>query len=131
MPVRRPLLVLAALVATAAAAPAVAAAKPRLTVTPSTVALGSPTVIAGRGWPVIEFCRRTVRLTLRSAQNAVPLAVMRIRDDGRFRYRWTPAPRRVGPGRWRVVARQRCESGKDGSTIWNVRSAKVRLTARP
>lgn len=126
---RRMLLVLAALIATAGVAPvAHGAAGPRLTVTPSTVALGSPTVIAGRHWPVIEFCRPTVKLTLRSAQNAVTLAVLRIRDDGSFRYRWTPAPKRIGPGRWRVVARQRCESGKDGSTVWTVRSTPVRLT---
>lgn len=129
---RRPLVLTAALVATAAAAPvahAVTPVTPRLTVTPSTVALGSPTVIAGRGWPVIEFCRRTVRLSLRSAQNAVPLAVIRVRDDGSFRYRWTPAPQRIGAGNWRVVARQRCESGKDGSPIWHVKSVSVRLTA--
>ena len=125
---RRSLLVVAVLVVVAGVLPAAAAAVPRLTVTPSTVALGSPTVIAGRGWPVIEFCKRTVRLTLRSDQNAVALAVIRIRDNGRFRYRWTPAPQRIGPGHWTVVARQRCESGKDGSTIFNVRRRAVQLT---
>ena len=128
---RRPLVLAAVLLAIAAAAPAanaVTPVTPRLTVTPSTVALGSPTVIAGRGWPVIEFCQRTVRLSLRSAQNIVPLAVIRVRDNGRFRYRWTPAPRRIGPGHWRVVARQRCESGKDGSTIWHRKAVPVTLT---
>ena len=30
---------------------------------------------------------------------------------------YAPALKPVGPGRWRLVARMRCESGKDGSTV--------------
>lgn len=60
------------------AAPAVG--PPRLSVTPSTVHLGDQVTIRGREWPVIEFCKRRVRLRLESEQNAVLIGFARIRD---------------------------------------------------
>ena len=33
----------------------------------------------------------------------------------------------IGAGRWRVVARMRCESGKDGSVVPVRRSAPLRI----
>ena len=64
----------------------------------------------GRGWPVIEFCSRTIRVSVRSAQNAAPIAQRHIGDDGRFTFRWIPKNKNIGRGSWTVVARMRCES---------------------
>ncbi len=71
----------------------------------------------GRGWPVIEFCSRTVRLSLRSGQNAFRIGTDRVGLRGRFRFRWVPRRSEVGRGDWTLVARMRCESGKDGSPV--------------
>jgi hypothetical protein len=100
---------------------------PTLTAAPNPVNFGQTVVIKGRRWPVIEFCSRTVRLSLRSAQNAFPLGTKRVRLNGRFRFEWVPRRAKVGPGRWRVVARMRCESGKDGSLVPVRRSAPLRI----
>jgi hypothetical protein len=35
----------------------------------------------------------------------------------------------VGPGRWQLVARMRCESGKDGSVVWARASVALRIRA--
>jgi hypothetical protein len=64
---------------------------------------------------VIEFCSRTVRLSLRSDQNAFRIGTDRVGLTGRFRFTWIPPRRDVGRGDWTLVARMRCESGKDGS----------------
>ena len=85
--------------------------------------------VRGRDWPVIEFCSRTVRVSVRSAQNSVPIAQRHVSDSGRFSFRWVPKNKNVGPGRWRLVARMRCESGKDGSTIF-VRASRL-IRVRP
>jgi hypothetical protein len=113
----------------AAAAPAGAerGAAPRLTATPARVAFGTPVSVRGSGWPVIEFCRRRVRLSLDSDQNAFVLGFARIRVTGRFAFTWTPRRSRVGAGAGRLVARQRCESGKDGSTVFVRRSVPLRI----
>ncbi len=108
-------------------APSFAQAQERIRVVPSAVAKGQAFTVHGRGWPVIEFCSRTVRLSLRSAQNAFPLGTKRVRPDGRFRFTWVPRRAKVGAGRWRVVARMRCESGKDGSPVPVRRSAPLRI----
>ena len=98
------------------AASAPAAAAPRITVSPRAVAHAATQTVKGRGWPVIEFCSRRVRLQLVSAQNRVPLGHVRVRVSGRFRFAWSPDAANVGaPSRWRLVARMRCESGEDGS----------------
>lgn len=107
--------VLAGLAATAAA-PAQAARS--ISASPSTVRTTAVQTVSGKGWPVIEFCSRTVRVSVRSAQNSVPIAQRRVRASGRFSFRWVPRNKNVGPGHWRLVARMRCESGKDGSTIF-------------
>jgi hypothetical protein len=85
--------------------------------------------VRGRDWPVIEFCSRTVRVSVRSAQNSAPIAQRHVSDSGRFSFRWVPKNKNIGPGRWRLVARMRCESGKDGSTVF-VRATKL-IRVRP
>jgi hypothetical protein len=98
-------------------APSSAAAKPRVTANPNPVAFGETLTVRGRGWPVIEFCSRTVRLSLRSDQNAFPIGTDRVGPRGRFRFTWVPRRSDVGRGDWTLVARMRCESGKDGSPV--------------
>jgi hypothetical protein len=105
---------LAVLAAWATTAPA-ATATPRVTATPNPVPFGETLSVKGRGWPVIEFCSRTVRLSLRSDQNAFRIGTDEVGRRGRFRFTWVPRRRDVGRGDWTLVARMRCESGKDGS----------------
>jgi hypothetical protein len=107
----------------ALAAPGTAAAAPTITATPQTVARTAIQTVHGRGWPVIEFCSRTIRVSVRSAQNAAPIAQRHIGDNGRFTFRWIPKNKNVGRGTWTMVARMRCESGRDGSTFF-VRATK-------
>src|SRR5215218_10741531 len=83
--------------------------------------------VRGRGWPVIEFCSRTVRVFVVSAQNSAPIAQRHVTDSGRFRFRWIPDNKNVGPGRWRLVARMRCESGRDGSAVLVRPSTLIRV----
>ena len=72
------------------AAPTLAQAQERVTVSPGSVGVGQPLTIRGSGWPVIEFCSRTVRLSLRSDQNAFRIGLVRVSDRGRFRFEWIP-----------------------------------------
>jgi hypothetical protein len=109
-----------------AAVPALAQGDPRITASPQTVKRTDIQTVRGRGWPVIEFCSRTIRARVVSAQNAAPIAQRHIGDDGRFTFRWIPKNKNVGKGSWRLVVRMRCESGKDGS-IFFVR-ASTRIT---
>jgi hypothetical protein len=98
------------------AAPAGAAAAPRIEVAPLAVDADAEQTVRGRGWPVIEFCSRRVRIRLVSAQNLVTLGRVRVSDRGRFTFRWTPDDENVGaPSRWTLVARMMCESGENGS----------------
>jgi len=112
--------------AAAAAAPTAAQAPQRITATPQTVNRAAIQTVRGRNWPVIEFCSRTIRVSVRSAQNSAPIAQRHIRDNGRFTFRWVPRNKNIGRGNWRLVARMRCESGKDGSTI--IVRASTRIT---
>ena len=117
----RPATILTAVVLAAgiaAAAPAAAQAAQSISVSPSTIRTNSIQTVRGKGWPVIEFCSRTVRVFVRSAQNSVPVAQRHIGANGRFSFRWVPRNKNVGTGHWRLVARMRCESGKDGSTVF-------------
>ena len=123
----RRLLLIAAALAGLAAPAATAAPPPLLSVSPQTVNLDDEVTIRGREWPVIEFCRRRVRLRLESDQNAVLIGFARIRDNGRFTRRWTPESGEIGPGRWRIVARVRCESGEDGSPNFITRRKALRI----
>jgi hypothetical protein len=124
----RPLLaVLALLLAASAATPAAAASGPRVTAAPSSVRFGHTLTVQGRGWPVIEFCSRTVRISLASDQNAFRIGTRRVRASGRFTFRYVPRRARVGAGRWRVVARMHCESGKDGSSVPLKRSVAITI----
>jgi hypothetical protein len=119
------LVVLTAALVVVPAAPA--AAPPLLSVSPRAVELDEEVTIRGREWPVIEFCRRRVRLRLESEQNAVLIGFVRIRDNGRFTRRWTPESDEIGPGRWRVVARLRCDRGDDGRPNFIVRRRSLRI----
>ena len=109
----------------ALAAPPAAAAAPRITASPQTVGRGEIQTVRGRDWPVIEFCSRTIRVSVRSAQNLVPIAQRHVGDDGNFRFRWIPRNKNVGRGDWTLVARMRCESGKDGSTVFVTRRRAI------
>jgi hypothetical protein len=108
---------LAVALATAAVVATTASAglDPRVTASPNPVQEREQLTIRGRGWPVIEFCERRVKLSLRSDQNRVRLGTARVRRSGRFRKRLTPRSVNAGPGDWRLVAVLPCESGKDGS----------------
>lgn len=103
-------------VAGLAALPASALAAQRIAASPKTVKRTAIQTVRGSGWPVIEFCSRTIRVSVRSAQNSAPIAQRHIRDTGRFTFRWIPKNKNIGRGDWTLVARMRCESGKDGST---------------
>jgi hypothetical protein len=98
------------------ALPASAAAAQHITASPKTVKRTAIQTVRGSGWPVIEFCSRTIRVSVKSAQNSAPIAQRHIGADGRFTFRWIPKNKNVGRGDWTMVARMRCESGKDGST---------------
>jgi hypothetical protein len=117
---------LAALTATS---PADAAAEPRVTANPNPVPFGKTLTVNGRGWPVIEFCSRTVRLSLRSDQNAFRIGTDSVGPRGRFRFTWTPRRDEVGRGDWTLVARMRCESGQDGSPNPIRASTRIRIGA--
>jgi hypothetical protein len=107
---------LVATLAVLLALPAAAEAAPRISVSPRVVDADEEQTVKGRGWPVIEFCERRVRIRLVSDQNLVTLGRVRVRDSGRFTFRWTPDDANVGaPSSWRLVARMMCESGDDGS----------------
>ncbi len=108
---------------------AVAGAQAAQSITADPVRVNSADVqtVRGRGWPVIEFCSRTVRVSVVSAQNSAPIAQRHVSDSGRFRFRWVPKNKNVGTGRWRLVARMRCESGKDGSTFFVRASTLIRV----
>jgi hypothetical protein len=118
-------LALAVVMSLALAAPA--AAKQSIGASPNPVHYGQTLVVTGKGWPVIEFCSRTVRLSLRSDQNAFRIGTVRVGDRGRFRFNWIPRRTKVGTGRWQLIARMRCESGKDGSPVPTRASVPLRI----
>ena len=99
----------------------------RIAATPQTVNRTDTQTVRGRNWPVIEFCSRTIRVSVRSAQNSAPIAQRHIGDNGRFTFRWIPRNKNIGRGNWRLVARMRCESGKDGSTIFVRASTRITI----
>ena len=118
-------LVLAVVMSLALAGPA--AARQSIAASPNPVHYGQTLVVTGKGWPVIEFCSRTVRLSLRSDQNAFRIGTVRVGDRGRFRFNWIPRRTKVGTGRWQLIARMRCESGKDGSPVPTRASVPLRI----
>ncbi len=122
----RNIVVLAALAAVLAL-PGTAAAKEKLTASPTTVSFGETLVLRGTGWPVIEFCRRQVTLSLKSSQNSFRIGTVRTRPNGRFSFRWLPRRARVGAGSWLAVARMRCESGNDGSPVIRRATARIHI----
>jgi hypothetical protein len=99
-----------------------------ISVSPATVRFNHVQTVEGKDWPVIEFCQRTVRLRLESSsQNAFKIGTAKVKADGTFRRRWTPRRSKVGAGRWKLVVRMHCESGKDGSTVTVKRSRPIRI----
>ena len=127
-PMRRATALTADVIASLTTAAAAQAAQ-SITADPVRVDQTAAQTVRGRGWPVIEFCSRTIRVSVRIAQNSAPIAQRHVSDSGRFSFRWVPKNKNIGPGRWRVVARMRCESGKDGSTAF-VRATKL-IRVRP
>lgn len=125
--VRRIAALTAAVMAVTTAFASAAGAAQTITATPKSVDRADVQTVRGRGWPVIEFCSRTVRVSVRSAQNSAPIAQRHIRANGRFSFRWIPQNKNIGPGRWRLVARMRCESGKDGSTVFVRASTRITI----
>lgn len=125
--VRRIAALTAAVLAVTTAFASAAGAAQTITATPKSVDRADVQTVRGRGWPVIEFCSRTVRVSVRSAQNSAPIAQRHIRANGRFSFRWIPQNKNIGPGRWRLVARMRCESGKDGSTVFVRASTRITI----
>jgi hypothetical protein len=119
--------VVIASLATAAGVATAAPGDPRVIADPAVVDSNAIQTVRGRNWPVIEFCSRTVRVSVRSTQNSAPIAQRHVSDAGRFRFRWIPDNKNIGPGRWRLVARMRCESGKDGSTFFVRASTAIRI----
>lgn len=113
---------------TAAGIATAAPGDPRISADPAVVGSDQIQTVRGRNWPVIEFCSRTIRVSVRSLQNSAPIAQRHLSDSGRFRFRWIPDNRNIAPGRWRLVARMRCESGKDGSTIFVRASTRITIT---
>lgn len=120
---------LAVLTLAVLAAPAGAAAEPRVIANPNPVAFGETLHVKGRSWPVIEFCSRTVRLSLRSDQNAFRIGTDRVGPNGRFRFTWVPRRGEVGRGDWTLVSRMRCESGQDGSPNPMRATTQIRIGA--
>lgn len=104
-----------------------AATSPRLTLRPNPVSYGEELVVRGRGWPRIEFCRRRVRLSLRSDQNALPIGKVRVSRRGRFTFRYAVSASNVGRGTWTLRAKLPCESGDDGSPNPVVRSRSLTI----
>jgi hypothetical protein len=118
------------LVAGLAIAPPVRAdSAPGLSVRPATVRFGQQQTVRSAGWPVIEFCSRTVRLALLRPGHAEALGTVRVRASGAWTFRWTPSETRLARGSWTLRARMRCESGRTGATIW-VRSVHRITIAR-
>jgi hypothetical protein len=111
--------------------PALADAKQRIVATPPVVGFGKTLTVRGAGWPVIEFCSRRVRISLRTSQNAFRIGTARVRPGGRFTFKWVPRRSQVGAGDWLVVARMRCESGKDGSAIFHRAVDLIRIGSGP
>ena len=104
-----------------------AATGPAISASPNPVSFGQTQTIRGKHWPVIEFCKRRVRLTLQSAQNQYFVGHATIKDNGSFVRRWVPKRSKVGAGRWKLTARLRCESGQDGSASFVRRSVRIRI----
>lgn len=109
------------------AAPASGHARQSIAAAPNPVHLGEKLTITGKGWPVIEFCSRTVRFSLRSAQNSFHVGSTEVGTRGRLRFEWTPRRAKVGAGHWTLRARMNCESGNDGSTVPVRASLKLRI----
>jgi hypothetical protein len=97
------------------ASPAGAATAPTLSVSPNPVSFGQTLTARGKHWPVIEFCKRTVHVRLRSAQNAFEIGTAHVKASGRWLFDHKIRHSEVGAGHWTLVARLNCESGNDGS----------------
>jgi hypothetical protein len=104
-----------------------AAAGPTLSRSPNPVSFGQKLTIKGKRWPVNEFCKRRVKLFLTTSQNRFTIGFARVHTNGRFKRHWTPRRSRVGAGRWKLVARMRCESGDTGAPVFVRKSRRLRI----
>ena len=86
----------AVIAAFATAAPAFAQAPQRISADPAVVDADAIQTVRGGGWPVFENCSRTIRVSVRSDQNAAPIAQRHIRANGRFTFRWIPENKNIG-----------------------------------
>jgi hypothetical protein len=119
----RPRSAVAALLTSLFACGSALAATPRVTLSPASGPKGVRVVVRGSGWAQIEFCKPRVILAVDDAVVARAL----LDGHGRFAVRWRIPD--LARGSHRVVATQRCESGKDGSPRPVTRYADLRVTA--
>jgi hypothetical protein len=124
---RRAACLVALLALCGSAQAAAGAAKEKVTASPRPVHFGQTLTVRGSNWPVIEFCRRKVKLTLTTSQQAFRIGAAHVRDDGTFTFHYVPRKAKVGAGLWRLRVRLRCESGKDGSTVYRRASVRFRI----
>ena len=109
-----------------------AEAKQRIVATPPSWPFGKTLTVRGAGWPVIEFCSRRVRMILRTSQQRFRIGTAtRGRQRGASSSAGCRAAAKVGAGDWLVVARMRCESGKDGSAIYRRAIDLIRIGSAP
>jgi hypothetical protein len=123
--VRKSLLILPLSVAVAGAADA--APNPSMRVAPSEIAQGNSFTATGTHWPVIEFCEREIRFSLHSAQNAFRIGKAKVTRRGKFNFTYVVKASKVGKGKWTLQAKQRCESGNDGSPTPIIVSAPIKI----
>src|SRR4051812_37802128 len=107
--------IIACLATAVLACSAGAASGPTLSAAPNPIGFGEALTAKGRHCPVVEFCRRTIHIRLRSAQNAFEIGIGRGSRSGRWRLDYKVRRSEVGAGHWTLVARLPCESGNDGA----------------
>src|SRR4051812_43999462 len=112
---KRSLIVLPLLAAFAAPAAHAAPPNPSIHVSPSNVPFGHTFTVTGKHWPVIEFCSRNVRFSLRKPHHTFHIGNATVSRHGRFTFTYKVKKSIVVPGKWRVRANLACESGQDGS----------------
>ena len=101
---------------------------------PQTVVPGRVVRFHGQHWGTGEFCPKAqVTLMVKAGMGQLGIFVgqAKVRSDGSWKVRWqTPADEQIGTS-LTILAREYCESGKDGSTIAVERTVKIHFTGRP
>ena len=99
---------------------ATAAPDPTITADPVRVDSNAIQTVRGRNWPVIEFCSRTIRVSVRSPQNSAPIAQRHVSDSGRFRSAGSPTTRtslRAAGGWSRACAARAARTAPPSSSV--------------